>query len=391
MRVFVINQWLPPDLAPTAVLAGEVAQALREAGHEIVLVCRVRAGARAPEDGTRRVIVDELAAGPTGLLAKLASWPRFAWRLRALLRRELRPGDCVLVCSDPPLAYPLAIKAAKRAGARVVHWSQDVYPDVAAAHWPRAWMRMALAPLRAWRDRALRRADRVVAISPGMAARLRATGARIEVIPNWARDERLQPRAPGNSELRRAHFRDDDFVLMYSGNLGRVHEFETLLGAARRLRDEPRFRFLVVGAGPRLTGLRQVVEREGLAAFVFLPLQPAEQLGDALAAGDAHFVSLRAGFEGLVLPSKLYGIAAVGRPLLFCGDPQGESAALLREHDCGLSVREGDPQSLAEAIRALAGDRARREQLGLNARALIDAQASRAQALAAWRSLFERL
>lgn len=389
MRVFVVNQWLPPDPAPTSVLAGEVADALREAGHEIVFVCRVRGDDAHAPAGVRRFVVDRLASGPVGLFAKLASWPRFAWTVRAVLRAELRAGDCVLVCSDPPLVWPIAVAAARRAGARVVHWSQDVYPEVVAAHWPSTWVRAVLAPLRAWRDRWMRRSDRVVAISAGMAARLRAGGARVEVIPNWARDERLLPRTPGDSALRRAHFREDEFVLMYSGNLGRVHEFATLLGAARLLREDSRIRFLVVGSGPRLAELRAAVERDSLPAFVFLPPQPAAQLADTLAAGDAHLVSLRSGFEGLVLPSKLYGIAAVARPLLFCGDPQGESASLLRAHACGVSVAEGDAHGLADAIRALASDPGQCARMGGHAREMIDAQASRAMALAAWREVIE--
>ncbi|MBV6413088.1 MAG: glycosyltransferase family 4 protein [Xanthomonadales bacterium] len=388
MRIFVINQWLPPDPAPTAVLAGEVADALRAAGHEVVLVSRARADALPPSDAAR-LVIDHLPAGRTGLLAKLAAWPRFAWRMRRALRERLRAGDCVLVCSDPPLAWPIAVAAARRAGARCVHWSQDVYPEVVAAHWPAPWLRRLLAPLRAWRDRWLRRADCVVAISEGMGARLRAAGASVAVVPNWARDEQVRARPHGDSQLRRAHFRDDEFVLMYSGNLGRVHEFETLLGAARLLRGEPRIRFLVVGAGPRLPALREAVAREALGAFIFLPLQSSAQLADTLAAGDAHLVSLRPAFEGLVLPSKLYGIAAVGRPVLFCGDPQGETAHLVRAHDCGIVVAEGAAAELATALRTWVDDRPGCVRMGRNARALLEAQALRAQALARWREVVE--
>ncbi len=386
-RVFMINQWLPPDPAPTAVLCGEVIDLLRHAGREMVLVSRIRGTALPPTPGVRHLVLDQLESGPTGIVAKLASWPRFAWRAWRALRTELRPGDTLIVCSDPPLFYPLAIAVAKRAGARVIHWSQDVYPDVVERYWPSPWVRWATAPMRAWRNHWLRRADAVVAISDGMAGLMRAAGAHTAVIPNWARDDRIQARALGDSELRRAHYRPDDFVVGYSGNLGRVHEFDTLIGAALALRDEPRIQFQIVGSGPRLPELRARVEQHGLTSFRFLPLQPEVQLTDTLAAGDVHFVSLRPEFEGLVLPSKFYSIAAVGRAVLFCGDAKGEVAEMVRKHRCGLAVVAGDATGLAEAIRHLSADPAGLKAFAAAARTMIDERYARSRALSAWTQL----
>ena len=394
-HVWVINQWLPPDLAPTAVLCGELVTVIRAAGHPVVLVSRVRgAPADGPghdDTGMRRIVVDHLPHGPTGIIAKLASWPRFAWRTWRALLDGLKPDDLVVVCSDPPLFYPLAILAARRRGARVVHWSQDVYPDVVQRYWPSAALNLLLAPVRVWRNRRLKQADCVVAISEGMAGLMQAAGAHTEVIPNWARDERIAPRVLGDSALRRAHFRDADFVVAYSGNLGRVHEFDTLLAAARLLRHEKRIQFLVVGSGPRKAQLQSAVAQSDLSSFHFLPLQPEAQLADTLAAGDAHFVSLRSEFEALVLPSKFYSVAAVARPVLFCGDVDGEMATLVAGHQCGVSVAVGAGQELADAILALASDSARCAELGRNARVMLDQHYSRTAQLAKWRRLIERL
>lgn len=382
-RVFMINQWLPPDPAPTAVLAGEVIQALREAGHEVVMVSRVR-GAAPAQHAMRHIVIDQLESKPVGIAGKLASWPRFGWRAWRALRGELRAGDSVIVCSDPPLFYPLAIAAAKRAGARVIHWSQDVYPDVVQRYWPHPLVHWALGPVRAWRNYWLRRADRVVAISDGMAALMRAVGANTRVIPNWAHDDRIQARALGDSQLRRTHYNSDDFVVGYSGNLGRVHEFDTLVGAALALRDDPRIHFQIVGSGPRLGELRALVDQHGLTSFRFLPLQPEAQLADTLAAGDVHFVSLRPEFEGLVLPSKFYSIAAVGRAVLFCGEVNGEVARMVREHGCGVAVAAGDVTALTDAIRRMSADRAGVEAQGRASRQMLDQHHSRARALANW-------
>ncbi len=388
-RVFVINQWLPPDFAPTAVLAGEIIELLRAAGIPLVLISRERAGAAADAiPGIERHVVDRLASGPTGILAKLLAWPTFARRALAVLARELRAGDTLLVTSDPPLFYVLTVLLAKRRGARVVHWSQDVYPDIVEQHASATWLAyLLLLPLRRLRNLALKRVDTAVAISAGMAARLGRAGANVTEIPNWARDDRLHARAQGESSLRRAHFADSDFVLAYSGNLGRVHEFETLTTAAFLLEHEKHIRFLIVGGGPRLAELKARVATNPPAQFVFLGPQPESALEDSLAAGDAHLVSLQMQFEGLVLPSKLYSIAAVGRAMVFCGDEKGEVARLLAEHDCGLSAEPGDAIKLAHLIRSLASDRERCAQMGSNARAMLDQHFSREAALAKWKDV----
>ncbi len=390
----MINQWLPPDPAPTAVLCGEVIDLLQAEGSEVVLLSRAR-GADGPDagngDSIRRILIDRLVSGPTGMVAKLASWPTFAWRAWRLLRRELQAGDVVIVCSDPPLFYPLAITAAQRAGARAIHWSQDVYPDVVQRYWPSRWLALALAPLRWLRNAALRRADQVVVISAGMGQLMQSAGARTTLIPNWARDDRLQPRAIGHSSLRRRHFADDDFVLAYSGNLGRVHEFDTLIAAAHQLRANPKIRFLIVGSGPRLALLQAIVATERLDSFSFLPLQPEAELADTLAAGDMHYVSLRPEFEGLVLPSKLYSIAAAGRGILFCGDPEGESASLVADHQCGIAIEAGKGPELAAVIAELAADKARCAEFGSKARAMIERGYSRDSAMGRWRGVLQAL
>jgi colanic acid biosynthesis glycosyl transferase WcaI len=378
-RIWVINQWLPPHPAPTAVLAGELAHAFEVAGWRVLRMSRARLG-----DGLANGDHHALDRVPpaTGLLAKLAAWPRFAWRGYGTLRRGMADGDCLIVTSDPPLFYTLALLAARGRDVRIVHWSQDVYPEVAIAHWPRLgrW----LAPLRRWRDRALARIDHVVAISPAMADRLGHAHPRVVVIPNWTQVAHAEAPPTTGSRLRFAHFGGEDFVVMYSGNLGRVHEFETLVEAAVQLADTPGIRFLIVGEGPRLAALKTRVAELGLDSFTFLPLQAKEALADSLAAADVHYVSLRTCFDGLVLPSKLYGIAAAGRPVLFCGKTDGEAAGLLARHGCGVAVAEGDAEALATTIRRLRDDAASRQRMGRAALELLATQGTREEALRRW-------
>jgi glycosyltransferase involved in cell wall biosynthesis len=148
----------------------------------------------------------------------------------------------------------------------------------------------------------------------------------------------------------------------------------------------------MIGGGRRYEELRQAVKSRGLAgAFRFLPYQPRDNLAQSLGASDAHWVSLNAKLEGLIVPSKFYGIAAVGRPIVMIGDPDGELGRLIAAHRCGFVVKPGDADALVGALVRLANEPQTVAQMGAAARHMLEARLSRAQALQRWRDLLDRL
>jgi len=184
----------------------------------------------------------------------------------------------------------------------------------------------------------------------------------------------------------------DKFVLGYSGNLGRAHEFATVLGAAERLRNEPRVAFLMIGGGKRFGELAAAAQARGLAgAFRFLPYQARTLLSYSLGAADVHWVSLDPRLEGLMVPSKFYGIAAAGKPIIVIGDPNGELAQLVRRNACGFAVAPGDSDALAATLRQLSETPQTVSEMGARARKMLDAHFTRRQGLARWRQLLDHL
>ena len=160
------------------------------------------------------------------------------------------------------------------------------------------------------------------------------------------------PAAPPKSQPRRAAWNlSGKFVVAYSGNLGRVHEFATLFDAAGFLRDDDGIVFLFIGEGARYEEVRAVVHTRALSRVRFLPAQPRGRLPVTLAVADAHVVTLKPGFERLVYPSKLAGIMAAGRPALFVGSPGCAIASLLAHEGCGLTFAPGSGRALADVIR----------------------------------------
>jgi colanic acid biosynthesis glycosyl transferase WcaI len=180
-------------------------------------------------------------------------------------------------------------------------------------------------------------------------------------------------------------------VVGYSGNLGRVHEFGTMLDAAALLADKPGIRFVVIGRGPRLQEVKARVEREGIANVRFEPHQDRDMLGQSLGVADVHLSVLQSGFEGLVHPSKLYGIMAAGRPTIFIGDAYGETGSILASTGSGVTVRTGDAAGLAAAIELLRTDGDARARMGSTARQAFDERYAMPIALGRWRSLLASL
>jgi len=382
MRVLFANRYFPPDHSATSQMVGDLAFFLARRGHEVVAIAsRQRydhAAARLPPrenvNGVDVVRVATTRLGRGFLPGRALDYATFYLSAFFAIVRRARRGDTIVAMTDPPLLSVVAALACALRGARLINWTQDLFPEVATALGMRA-----LGVARPLRDWSLRRAAMNVALGERMAERIRARGARAAVRHNWA-DAALHPVAREANALRREWRLGDAFVVEYSGNLGRAHDAATIAAAMRRLGDNARIKFVFVGSGARL----DAVKRGAGANAFFAPYQPREALSESLSAGDAHLVSLQPQLEGLIVPSKFYGVLAVARPVLFIGAADGELARLIREHDLGYVIAPGDDAALARAIEELAVDRERAAAMGQRGRALYDACFAPEIALAEW-------
>jgi glycosyltransferase involved in cell wall biosynthesis len=157
---------------------------------------------------------------------------------------------------------------------------------------------------------------------------------------------------------------------MHSGNMGLSQSLETIVEAATLLRDVPKLLFVFQGEGVSKPGLEALVRDRGLSNVRFLPFAPKAALGESFASADLFIVSLQRGLAGYIVPSKLYGILAAGRPYVAAVESTCEVASLTREHDCGVVVEPGDARQLADAVMAFRADAERTARSGAQARAL---------------------
>jgi colanic acid biosynthesis glycosyl transferase WcaI len=283
---------------------------------------------------------------------------------------QLDKPDVVVALTDPPIIGLAAYAAGRRFHAPLVMSYRDLFPEVAALledfH-----SDSINAMLQAVNKFLVRRATRIVALGDTMRQRLienkGAPADKTVIIPDWADTGAITP-GPKRNAFAASHDLLDTFVVMHSGNIGLSQGLETLIDAAALLRDVPDLRVVFQGDGVKKRDLQERAVSCGLTNVSFLPFQPKAQLGESFAAADIFVVSLQRGLAGYIVPSKLYGILAAGRPYVAAVEENCEVAAITRSRECGLVAEPGNARDLADKILAFYRDREMTARLGGNAR-----------------------
>jgi colanic acid biosynthesis glycosyl transferase WcaI len=305
--------------------------------------------------------------------------------------RGARP-DVVLCMTDPPVVADIALLVARRYRTPLVVISQDVFPEI-AVQLKRLENPLLMGVLRALVSVYLRRADRIVAIGDTMRRRLEAKGARpdrVHVIPNWVDTGRLRPLG---KDTQWAHERGfvDRFVVMHSGNVGHAQDLDSLVRAATFLRDLDDLVISIIGTGARHAELVALAERLEVAQVAFLYYQNRNVLPQSLSSADVHVVGLAPGLAGYVVPSRLYGILASGRPVIAAADPESETVHVVRTIGCGIIVPPGRPELLARAIRDAHDGVYDLDAMGARGREWVEREADRSVAVRRYRDLLMEL
>jgi colanic acid biosynthesis glycosyl transferase WcaI len=389
VRVLFVNRFYWSETPATGQLLTDLAEGLAAAGHEVVVITAAHRPGVAAEELRAGVSIRRVIQQPRSRAAKLAAFVLFHAAAAFAVLRRARRGDVVVVMTDPPLIGVTAGAAASLRGALLVHWVQDIYPEIAATLTRHRWVGV----LSGLRNVFWRRAKACVPLGTDMAAVLAEAcvpAERLLASPNWApAGIRALPRGEP-AELRKTWGLQGKFVIAYSGNLGRVHDLPPVLDLAHELRDVPNFTVLIIGSGAGEADLRRNAEERQLTNVRFLPPQPREQLSESLAVADLHLVTLLPGCERLVFPSKLYGITAAGRPLLFIGPEKCEVAGVVRENGLGLTAERGAMSAAARAIRELASEARRWEGYASAAHAFA-ARHTAAAAVSRWSEILRQL
>jgi glycosyltransferase involved in cell wall biosynthesis len=405
VKLCFFNRSYWPDQAATGQLLAELAEDLvSRYDTDVTVVAGRPLNASRAETGSRRRLVtrevyrgvDIRRANGTKLhqgrfVARASNYVSYFAAATAASFDVGRP-DVVVSLTDPPIVGLAALWTARRTGARFVFLCEDIFPEVATLleDFQNRAINAALDRINRY---LLRSADGIVALGDRMRRRLveekGADPARVHVIHNWADCEAIVP-GPKDNAFSREHGLADRFVLMHSGNVGLSQNLDVLVEAADRLRSKERLTVAIVGDGSKRRALEAMAASRSLTNVRFLPYQPKALLHDSFASADVFLVSLKAGIEGFIVPSKVYGILAAGRPYIAATDPASEPAQIARESGCGLVAAPGDPAALADVIATMYDNPAMTRDMGARAR-LAARQYDRRNAVQAYHELFERV
>ena len=395
--VLFVNQHYWPDVASTGQHLTDLAEHLAGAGFRVGVLCgqsgykgQLDAPAHEVRNGVEITRLRTTSFGRTRHAGRIADYGAFY----AQVLRHLMTGpryDLVVVLTTPPLLSFAASLAKRARGQRYAVWSMDLHPDAEVALGMLREGGPAARGLHAMNDAGYRGADLVVDLGFRMKERIGAKGVpagRLRTIEVWSDGDEVYPVAPADNPIRRElGLRDDQFVVMYSGNAGLAHRFDEVLEAMRRMRDDDRVFFLFVGGGPRKAEIEAFAQAHGLVNFRYADYFPREQLAESLSVGDVHLLTLREAMAGIAVPGKLYGVLAAGRPVVMVGPERSEPARTIVQAGVGLVVdpAAGDGAGRLEAaLRALADEPDERRALGAHARDVFLARYDRPILCEAW-------
>ena len=381
MHIAFFNRSFYPDTTATGQLLTDLCEDLvRDHG------CRVSVVAGMPllptgEVKARGIVSRERYRGIEILRARGTRFAkeRFAGRATNYLTYFLsatyagfkldRP-DVVVALTDPPIIGLAAWLAGKRYRAPLVMAFKDLFPEVTVLlqdfH-----SDSINAMLQRVNQFLVRRAASNVALGETMRRRLienkGAPAARTTIIADWADTTAVAP-GPKRNAFSETHGLADKFVVMHSGNIGLSQSLETVVEAAALLREIADLQIVFVGEGVKKAELQARAAALSLTNVTFLPFTPKERLGESFASADVFVVSLQSGLAGYIVPSKLYGILAAGRPYVAAVEASCEVASITRTHECGLVAEPGDARQLADRILTFYRDRELLRRCGENAR-----------------------
>ena len=385
MRITILNQFYTPDISPTAALAASLAEYWSKQGHDVTVIASQGGYVKgadfaksSKENGVQIYRAWTPALGKKNLLFRAIDYGFF--NLGAFWRSlRLPKQDLIIPMTTPPwIGWAGVLHRILHRTAKISLWCMDVHPEMGEAadkHEPTSFISRFL---RTSNRKMFKHLDHIVCLDQAMVDLLKGEyipenkDIPVNIIPNWEPIEKYP------KDAKYSHWQSadelgirDKFIVLYSGNLGVIHQFDDLLDAARKLQGKP-IVFLINGGGSRKTELEKIARAENLDNFVFGDYLPVDELQQLLHTADLAYISLRNRGTGTASPSKLHGNLAMRLPVMFSGPVDTNVDYAINKYDCGKSLREGDVDGMIEFLEKMINDPQRHKQLCQNARNAFD-------------------
>lgn len=375
VRLSIVTQFYPPDYAATGQLIEELAQNLRQQGMHVQIFTGQPGYAFSkdyapPREHVNGVLIRRSRISriwPQRIRGKAVSGLLFCLRSALHLLKTSCHGDVLLLTTAPPYLPVLGYFASLIYGVPYVCVLYDLYPDVAVqlrVISPKHWL------TRLWNfinHQTWKRAQQIVVLSPSVKEHISRKfpdlREKIVVIHSWADPQRIVPLAKQENWFAHRYQLVNKFTVLYSGNLGRCHDLDTIMDAIAQLQQKS-VQFVFIGGGAQRESCEAIAREQNFSNCLFLDYQEKQTLPYSLTACDLALVSVSRGMEALIVPSKLYGILASGRPVAIVCEPHSYLRQLIAEAKCGRAFDNSDSDGLAEFICELARDPALAQAMG---------------------------
>ena len=385
--ILVISQVYLPDPASVGQHMHDAAAELVRRGYRVVVYSASRGYDDPSQKFPRRETLDGViirrlslsSLGKKSIKIRLLGQSFFLMQvmLRGLFTRQL---GRILVSTSPPMASVAAVFIRFFRRVPITFWAMDINPDQVVAMGHAREESLMVRVFDTLNRAILKRARGVVALDRFMAERLEAkapVGDRMVITPPWPHENVLEPVAHSENPFRKEQGLDENFVVMYSGNISPAHPVETVLEVARLMKDHDRLVFLFIGGGNGKKRIDEFIAEHHLTNVRTLPYQPLETIKYSLSAADVHLVSMGAEMVGIVHPCKIYGAMTVARPILLLGPRESHAGELLEKFRMGWQVDHGNVDGARQTLEKMAATgEAELAQMGVRGREGIQQQLS---------------
>ncbi len=356
--ILFLNRSYPPDEGATGQLLAELCEGLSDVFDIVVVTGSVakRSGMipyfQREKEGRVTIIRTPNTLFPKeSSIGRILNW--ISYLLFAFFASFTVKANRIVCETDPPFLPMIGLFHHSFRKIPFFYYCQDIYPDVAVV-----LKKITFGPaiyFLDWMNRILfAKAEKVIVLGQDMKEVVLSKGIpsdRVEVISNWVDTKKIFPVKEDENRFRREQdISDEKFVVSYSGNLGLTQDLDVVLDAACLLKEEADILFLLIGKGVKSNLVKRLVKERNLLNVRMLSQQPKEDLSESLSAADIHLVPLHQGLGGLIVPSQVYGIMAVGQPFIAMADRGSEVCRIVDEAGCGFSISPGDQDSLFKKI-----------------------------------------
>jgi colanic acid biosynthesis glycosyl transferase WcaI len=391
-RVLILNHLFYPDQTALSQIITDLSLGLSEKGWSVEIVCSRHQQIKSIEafnyQQFQNISINYVRGsnfGKAHLIGRLVDYITF--NFFALLKAvSLKRFDVVIVTTAPPFLGLIGLVVKLFHKSKLVYNIQDLYPHT-AVQLGVLKNKSLIMIFEALLKMIFKYSDQVIAIGEDMAVKINEVypKAKIDIIHNWANGDEIYPiKKEDNIFINKNGF-SGKFLIIYSGNYGLAHEFDAFIDAAEELKLCQNIHFVFIGDGNYRDRIHQEVSRKRLFNVSLLPYQPKSVLKYSLAAADIALVSLTKGLEGCIVPSKIYGLMASGKSILFLGSRLSCISQILETAQCGFTVESSD--EIVKYILQQYNDQEITEKFGKNSRAYFETNFNRTLAVEKYHSI----